>query len=297
MKFDRRGLLISPTNELFKGFSYAANPYVLKLTEDKIRVFYNSRDAQGRSHIFSMDFDYIGKNFLQSSDPKLLMQPGPIGSFDDSGVSVGSMCKVDSDLFFYYMGWNLGVTVPWRNSIGIASYDQERNLLVRTRNSPVMDRSEEDPYTISYPFVFHAGTDFKMFYGSNRSWNTDKVDIDHIIKLADSIDGINWNNRREVKADFPVEANAFCRPSILLLNKTFYMAFAYRREKYKIGFMSSSDLNSWKTEGSYSTSDNNWESDEVTYPTLFKMNDSDIFMLYCGNGYGKTGVGLTRIDI
>ena len=38
---------------------------------------------------------------------------GPLGAFDDSGTSMGSLVPVDGALWLYYLGWNLGVTVPW----------------------------------------------------------------------------------------------------------------------------------------------------------------------------------------
>jgi sucrose-6-phosphate hydrolase SacC (GH32 family) len=168
---------------------------------------------------------------------------------------------------------------------------------MRVRNAPILDRSEEDPYSLSYPFVIKVRDTYKMFYGSNRTWNTTKVDIDHILKSADSTDGIIWKNKEVVDIVFSQDANAFCRPSLLKANQNYFMAYAFRGSKYKIGFLKSQDLISWSQCGVFGpTPDVPWESEEVTYPYLFSM-DEKTYMAYCGNSYGKFGIGLAEIDL
>ena len=44
---------------------------------------------------------------------KLGLYPGKMGEFDDSGVMPSSVVRINTNkIYLYYIGWNLGVTVP-----------------------------------------------------------------------------------------------------------------------------------------------------------------------------------------
>jgi hypothetical protein len=300
LNIDRLGHLFS-IDHSEDNFTHAANPFPLVLTDQLLRIFFNRRDHLNRSIVFSADYvlDASGFHFKKESLKKLL-GPGEIGAFDDSGVSVGSIQQLENgNYYLYYMGWNLGVTVPWRNSIGCAFYDIQNNLLVRERKAPIIDRSEEDPFTLSYPWCVKVKEKNKyyLFYGSNQRWNTSKVDIDHVLKVCESEDGFYWKNRKYIDFKFPELANAFCRPSVLKVSTGYLLAYAFRKQKYQIGFLFTEDFIHWKNSFIFSPLvASTWESEEVTYPALFEMAGR-IFILYCGNGYGKTGFGIGEIKL
>lgn len=295
MKIVRRGLLLDPLKDLPSGYTHASTPFAIPLDENRVRVLFNSRDKANRSYVMSVDYVLSEDRFSPAGPVHVLMPPGDVGAFDDSGVSVGSIVLIGNEHYFYYMGWNLGVTVPWRNSIGIAKYNIARNEITRIRKSPIIDRSEEDPYTLSYPWVASVNSEQFLFYGSNRRWNTEKVDIDHVLKYAVSKDGFHWTLKGAVNFN-PVEnANAFCRPSLIKVGSKFLMAYAYRGEKYKIGFLQSEDLKHWTNLSSFEPNgEHRWESEEVTYPCFFHLGDR-VFLLYCGNKYGLTGFGIAEL--
>ena len=73
------------------------------------------------------------------------------------------------------------------------------------------------------------------------------------------------------------------------------MWFSYRSgsgEKYN-GYSSSSNGENWTPpiRSSLDVSDSGWDSEMVCYPCVFKHKD-EIYMIYNGNDYGKTGFGL-----
>src|SRR5450432_2570645 len=101
--------------------THAGNPTVLLLGGSLIRVYFSSRAPDNRASIgwAMFDLEKPGSGALDlSSEPVLV--PGVAGGFDDSGVSMGCFAQLGDDLRLYYLGWNLGVTVPWRNTIGLA---------------------------------------------------------------------------------------------------------------------------------------------------------------------------------
>ena len=72
------------------------------------------------------------------------------------------------------------------------------------------------------------------------------------------------------------------------------MWYSYRGEKYRIGYAESEDGIVWTrkdNESGIGVSSEGWDSEMIDYPVVFKHKD-DVYMLYCGNGYGKTGFGL-----
>jgi hypothetical protein len=68
-------------------------------------------------------------------------------------------------------------------------------------------------------------------------------------------------------------------------------------DTYRIGFARSADGLKWHRldeEVDLPPSDSGWDSDMVCYPFLFE-HDGTLYMLYNGNGYGRTGFGLAAL--
>lgn len=79
------------------------------------------------------------------------------------------------------------------------------------------------------------------------------------------------------------------------------MWFSYRSgtgETYRIGYAISSDGKQWKlalNETGIDVSASGWDSEMIEYPFVFD-HEGRRYMLYNGNGYGKTGFGLAVLE-
>jgi len=91
------------------------------------------------------------------------VSPGAPGLFDDSGTSTGCLVAHGSVRYLYYLGWNLGVTVPWRNTIGLAVSTGAAAAFEKYSLAPLVDRSAVDPFSISYPWVMQDGGRWRMW--------------------------------------------------------------------------------------------------------------------------------------
>jgi hypothetical protein len=218
-----------------------------------------------------------------------LLGPGAPGSYDDSGVGGGSIVQQEDGHRFYYMGWNLGTQVPWRNSIGLL----KRPILTRQFAGPIMDRSPEDPFTLSYPWVLRDGDRWLMWYGSHTTWNHEKHYMHHVLKLAYSSDGLRWE-----RVAAPVIAGdleqSLARPTVTREGRGFRMWYAYRTSHYRIGCATSYDGRHWNRcddEWGLAPAAEDWENAMTTYPAVFS-HDGRLWLLYNGNDYGRTGFGL-----
>jgi hypothetical protein len=275
--------------------SHASNPTAELLGDGRLRVYFSTRDKLNRSHVAAAVFELSPRPNLVHLEPAPLVEPGPPGSFDDSGASMGCMAVSGARLHLYYLGWNLGVTVPWRNSIGLAVSSDGGRSFEKASPAPVMDRNAVDPYSISYPWVLREKRLWRMWYGSNLRWGSNQRDMDHVIKYAESEDGLSW--RREGKVAIPLTGPgefALARPCVLESEGRYRMWFTHRGDRYRLGCARSSDGISWTRDPSPDVpeaSPSGWDSEMVTYPCVFELGGAR-YMLYNGNGYGRTGFGI-----
>jgi hypothetical protein len=194
------------------------------------------------------------------------------------------------------MGWNLGVRAPWRNSIGMATAGASLDHFERYSPGPILDRSPEDPYTLSYPWVMQlAPGDWRMWYGSNLTWGSTSADMSHVVKMARSRDGIRWERDGSTVLGFGTSGEyAIARPTVAKVGSSLLMCFACRGDRYRIGSAVSSDGDNWTRMDEVlglERAGTGWDSEMTCYPSLFWFKGK-LWMLYNGNGYGSTGFGL-----
>jgi hypothetical protein len=275
--------------------SHAANPVAEYLGEDRFRLNFSCRDAESRSHIGFIELDLKPPFPILRIAEQPLLGPGEIGAFDDSGVSLSCIRLVDGKKYLYYLGWNLGVTVPWRNSIGLAIYDDATQVFVRHSQAPLLDRNDVDPFSVSYPFVLQDAGIYRMWYGSNLRWGRQQKDMAHLIKYAESGDAIHWKREGVIALQFRDDGEyAMSRPYVLKESGIYKMWYSYRGPSYRIGYAESRDGVQWQRMDDVvgiDVSDSGWDSEMIEYPFVFD-HAGRRYMFYNGNGYGRSGVGL-----
>ena len=72
------------------------------------------------------------------------------------------------------------------------------------------------------------------------------------------------------------------------------MWYCYRGDAYRIGYAESADGVEWVRRddlAGITASEHGWDSQMVAYPCVFDC-DGARYMLYNGDGYGRTGIGL-----
>lgn len=300
-KWQKLKHIFAPDNNYDWMVSHAANPFAEKIAGDIFRIYFTCRDRENKSYIGFADVDFADDFKVTAVSEKPVLSPGEPGMFDDSGAVMSFLIHVGSKKHLYYLGWNLKVTVPWLNTIGLAIWNEKEQIFEKNSRAPVMDRSDEDPFTISYPSILFENGIYRMWYGSNLKWGKTQDEMNHVIKYAESTDGIHWKRSNQVHIGLmhPNEY-ALSKPFVIKTGDTYQMWYSCRGNgsitTYRIGYAESRDGMSWTRKDEQvgiDVSASGWDSDMISYPFVFDHNGKR-YMLYNGNGYGKTGFGIAE---
>ena len=292
--WERLGLIFTPDRQRWWQHSHANFPAVLALGGALHRVYFTSRDRHSRSHVGWFDIDLDDLRIAGACEEPVLA-PGPRGHFDDSGVLASSAVADGDRIRLYTVGWNVGAPPPmFYLSIGLAVSADGGRTFVKHGRSPVMARSDHDPWMVSGPLVLKEGARWRMWYMSGQGWDGPRSAYD--IRYAESADGLAWQRDGLVclGSREPDERNI--ARACVLRDGDRYRAWycSDRGAGYRIGYAESPDGLAWdRLDGEWGLepSGTGWESDAVAYPFVVRHGDR-LFMFYNGNRFGSDGVGL-----
>jgi hypothetical protein len=280
-----------------EGMTHASMPFYFEGD-----VYFSPRDRLGKSYIYKASFNPVSQKM---GLPVEVCAPGIPGEFDDYGSMVSWIHRDGPRVLIYYVGWNIGISVPFRNSVG---------LIVNGAKGigPILDRSRFDPIGI--------GACCRMeWYTSLLGWDIrfgKRQAIYHIVNGHPHSIAITFKNDAEFaiarpcviqdhvhQPDFKNSGNGsfydrhLYPPFIYLPN--YRMWYSYRGEQYRIGYAESHDGVSWRRMDDEVGIDvgktGDFDDLAVCYPHVFDC-DGQRYMLYNGNNYGKTGFGIAILD-
>ena len=301
MRWRKLGRIYSPAPLGDWGVSHAAVPVPLRLEAHRWRVFFSPRDRANRSHTGFFDFDPRRPDRLLRLAARPALSPGALGTFDEDGAMATWIVEQEGRLLLYYIGWNRGITVPFRNAIGVAESRDGGESFTRLSEGPVLDRDVHDPFFTASPCVLVEDGKWRLWYLSCVGWEPTPAGPRHryLIKYAESGDGLQWCRRGLVCIDFDApDEYALSRPWVLREAGRYRMWYSRRGASYRIGYAESPDGLSWHRrdeEAGIDVSPAGWDSEMVAYASVFDA-DGDRYMLYNGNAYGATGIGLAVLE-
>jgi hypothetical protein len=296
----RHGQVLEPPRLGDWAVSHAAVPFV-RQDDGRLEVLFSPRDESGRSHtargelVLSED----GAELRPANEP--VLRPGPLGAFDDSGAMGACLVRRSDREYLYYIGWQRGVTVPFTTFIGCAISTDGGRSFDRVSPAPVLGRSKDDAFLATSPWVLVEEERWRMWYASGVRWTLTAAGPKHEYRIvyAESNDGLAWQPTGHVCIDFASAAeHAIARPCVIRDADRYRMWFSCRGDEYRIGYAESQDGLTWDRDdssGGLSPSGDGWESTSVEYPCVFDHGGRRL-MLYNGNGYGETGIGLATLE-
>ncbi len=279
--------------------SHAALPVVDALTGGGHRVYFSARDGRGRARIGWAETNLAAPGaWTVSARPAIDL--GPLGTFSDSGVTSSCIVTHQGRKFQFYTGWSLGASVPFFLNAGLATSDDDGSSFTPVSAAPLLDRSNVDPYLIASPWVLVDGGIWRMWYVSGVAWVMEQGKPKHKyhIRYAESRDGLNWDRRGIVCIDFKSDDEyAIARPCVVRDADRYRMWYSYRGDRYRIGYAESGDGIVWTRmddRAGIDATPGSWDGDMIEYPCVVDV-DGRRLMLYNGNDYGRTGIGLAEM--
>lgn len=303
-KWKKLGLIFNSNKESDWMYSHAMIPVAEHLYDDIFRIYFSPRDKENRGHGAYLEIDINEPQEILNLSKEPVLEPGELGCFDDSGALPNSLLEINGEKYLYYTGINIGVTVKIRNSIGLAKWNNEKNVFERVYKGPIIDRTKESPHFTATPEVIYDNGIYKSWFTSCVKWEKINNEVKHFYNLeyAESTDGINWKRDKNIAIDFKDEFEyALGVPRVKKDNDLYKMWFCSRATQdiptYRIRYAESNDGINWirKDEVGIDVSKDGWDSEMICYPFIFDHKDKR-YMLYNGNGYGKTGFGLAILE-
>jgi hypothetical protein len=300
MRWRKLGVLVGAPPPVRWAVSHASVPIVDRPGDGSPRLLFSSRDANGRSLVGGASLDLTAGR-VHGYDERPLLEPGELGAFDDSGAMASCLVRDDESQLLYYIGWSLGVRVPFYTFVGCAISQDEGRTFTRVSRAPILPRSSVDPFLTTAPWVMRDGRRWRMWYASGTGWEETNEGPLHRyhIKYAESDDGVDWRRDGDVCIDYADGSEyAITRPCVVRDGDCYRMWYSRRGSTYRIGYAESSDAIKWTRkdeEAGIDVSSEGWDAEMIEYPFVCDEGEQR-YLLYNGNGYGATGIGWAVLE-
>lgn len=303
MKWEKRGLIYCPQGDVQDWINNTAltpTPYLL--TDEIIRVYCSFRDINGIGRIGYLDLDARNPNTILNISDKPVLDIGRDGCFDDNGVILGDIIKVDNMLYMYYVGFQLVKKVKFYAFSGLAKGEPSGEHFTRVKEAPVMDRTAEGLYGRCIHSVMHSGGKFRVWYSVIYDWTY----INGIpyptydIKYIESNDGVHFPEEGVQCIKCNETEYRIGRPRVRLIDHNkFEMRYTSDTlaKEYKAGYAESADGIFWirkDHESKIARGEAGWDSEMACYPAVITTKYGT-YMFYDGNGMGKAGFGYAQL--
>lgn len=295
------GQIFVPNNQFPWVKTHAMLPVADHVKDDLFRIYFSGRDESNisRTGYILVDIKDPSKILELSKTP--IIDIGELGSYDDNGISPTCLVNYEDKKYFYIMGWNKGSKVRAAEVSGLAISSDNGITFERYSKAPIIDRTDKEPYTILVIscIIIENGI-WRMWYDSADYWISEDLPR-YNIKYAESTDGITWKREGVVSVDYksPNETRV-SRASIIKDSGIYKMWYCYAMGSggYNMGYAESVDgykFSRMDHKVGIELSETGWDSEMICYPNVFKHKEK-IYMIYCGNGYGKTGIGYAILE-
>ncbi len=279
---------------------------VSDVLNDRIRIYYSSRDDSGRSFPLFIEVDKENPLNIITQPTKIGIDFGDPGSFDWSGIMPTKIITKGKTKMLYYIGWSRRIDVPYHNTLGLALSEDGGESWKKFSTGPVFGTSYKEPGYVGTAEIIIEDGIWNMWYLSCRKWVSHENIMEPVynIKHAFSHNGVDWAPTDKTQIELYDEEGGISACTISKSDGLYEMLFSvrnkinYRTDKnssYRIKKAISSDGLNWQRleNTEIDISDSEWENFMVCYPNFACTKDST-FLFYNGNGFGKSGIMVAK---
>jgi hypothetical protein len=309
-KWERMGCVFKAENQESWMQSHSQVPCPI-LLEDRIRVFFATRKKIDESDHFESNtgfFDLDRKDLTRviNISERPVINLGNKGTFSRHGISPSHVIFEEEKINLYYGGWSRQSGTPYEIAIGLASSNDNGLSFEKFGDDPIINRSLHEPFGVNSVWVDHYEDEWRMLYSGVLAWSnlgTPKPSAKYLLFCASSTDGKKWY--RSGDAILPSNPDdCQCVPTVITCGGINHLWYSHRKGAdyrralggYTISYATSEDFSKWKPSDrlSFTHSEKGFDSQMVCYPAVIQV-DGVLFLFYCGNDFGKEGIGIARL--
>lgn len=304
MKWVKKGLIYNVDGRIDWATNSVLTPQPFMLTDEVIRVYGSMRDELGRGRIGYVDVLAKNPGYILNVSEKPVLDLGKPGMFDDNGLLLGDVLRVNNKVYMYYVGFQIPAKAKFIACSGLAISEDGGNSFIRIQETPVADRTPNAPFGRCIHTVLYENGIFRVWYAVIHGWHyiDNKPYPAYNIRYMESVDGIHFFdetgqhclgcNKNEYRIG---------RPRVKRLKDGSYV-MRYTSDtldkQYVAGLAYSKDGIHWERhdeESGLLKSKTGWDSEMACYPVEIETKYGT-YMFYDGNGMGATGFGYCKLE-
>ena len=301
-KWEKKGRIFTREGgSFFKSHAMRVVPYLKK--NGVLRLFFSSRCENDMMHPTFVDVNPRNPSEIFYINETPLMSIGKLGTFDDSGITLASIARIQGIDYFYYTGWKRRrYGVPFDLAIGVARMKFDGDIIERIFQGPIISQDVNHPYLAAGPFVIENEKSISMWYCRGTDWKIYEKSTEPIYTVYEAVseDGVFWKPlSNQPCIDYKFEDEVISAPWVVKRNGFYVMYYPYRQsqtnilKRYRIGVAVSKNGKVWTRMDELVGIDRSaegWDSEMICYPAYYKYHDKE-YLFYSGNAVGKGGFG------
>lgn len=301
MQWEKKGIIFNPAGKVSWAANTALQPTPLLLNNDVIRIYAGFRDDAGVSRIGWVDVESNDPSKIISYSKSPVLDVGLPGTFDDNGVVPSAVIKHEGKIFLYYAGYQLVKNVRFLVLCGLAISTDNGNFFKRIKNTPVLERTDDEfLFRVIHSVIWENGKCKVWYGGGNHFVQSDSKTLPvYDIRYMESSDGINFPESGKVVVETGEGEYRVGRPYVIKKNVKYLMFFGASTPSipYRLTYAESENGINWtRKDDSFKLdyNENDFDSNMSAYPAVVEVGNKT-YMFYNGNDYGKEGFGLAQL--
>ena len=301
MKWKKLGLVYGPSGFADWAQHSALTPTPILLNDDTLRIYAGFRDAKSVSRIGWVDVDAHNPTRVINVCKSPALDIGQPGCFDDNGLILGDVLRIEDRFRMYYVGFQLVHGVKFLAFTGAAESADGGDTFTRLSQAPILDRADEGLCIRAIHTVMRQPDHFRIWYSVGNDWEIidGKPFPRYHICTMDSADGLTFARKGTVCITGDLPEYRHGRPRVWHDVRGYHMLFTYGATTgaYLPGYAHSANGILWQrddTQVGMSVSTEGWDSRTLCYLAPIQVGDK-CYAVYNGNDMGKAGFGIAEL--
>jgi hypothetical protein len=302
MKWEKRGFICGHKSfdlPWFRKNMMVPTPHLVE--RGRLRLFTAMCDEQMVGRIGYVDVNPDRPDEVLGVSERPVLDIGEDGTFDDNGVLPSSLLQKNGRIYLFYLGYQLGVKVPYTVFSSIAVSDDGGESFRRISQTPVFERRNDERYMRSCPTVVEDNGIYRAWYLSGNGWilkGEKKIPM-YDLKYMESRNILRWDASPASAIELRDDEYGITKADVEKKNGTYNMIYSVRSfsKGYRLGYAESKDCKNWKRMDDHvgiDVSKSGFDDQMICYATRYK-HDGRQYLFYCGNGYGLEGIGYAEL--